>query len=216
MPGFGRRKSLDPRDRLFSIAAVLPPPSIRLWRNWWDNGWWGDQGNTNHCVGYAWEHWVDDGPTVHAVRPLYNPVGIYQSAQQVDEWPGENYEGTSVRGGAKVLKDLGRISEYRWAFSLDEIVRAILQVGPVVMGTNWYDSMMTPGRWGRVQIAGPVVGGHAYVLNGVNTITRRFRIKNSWGRGWGAHGRAFIGYDDMARLLAEDGEACLAVEIADA
>lgn len=217
MPGFGRRAAPDPRDRLFSMAAVLPiTPSPRLWRHWWDYGWWGDQGQTNQCVGFAWEHWVDDGPTLHMPRPLYDPASIYHSAQTVDEWPGQDYEGTSVRGGAKALQALGRIREYRWAASLLEIEQAILSVGPVVMGTNWYESMMTPGFLGTIKVEGAIVGGHAYVLNGVNTIRRRFRIKNSWGRGWGSRGRASIGYDDMARLLAEDGEACLAIEIADA
>jgi C1A family cysteine protease len=56
------------------------------------------------------------------------------------------------------------------------------------------------------------MGGHAYVINGVNTKTQLFRIKNSWGRNWGQKGRAFISFSDMTRLIREGGEICLGTE----
>ena len=45
------------------------------------------------------------------------------------------------------------------------------------------------------------MGGHAYVINGVNTIKKQFRLKNSWGRKWGQGGHAFISFDDMKKLI---------------
>jgi len=47
----------------------------------------------------------------------------------------------------------------------------------------------------------------------VNLKQSIFRIKNSWGRAWSNNGFAFISFDDMARLLSEDGEACIAHEV---
>jgi C1A family cysteine protease len=86
-------------------------------------------------------------------------------------------------------------------------------LGPVVVGTNWYNGMFYPNRNGLIKISGRIAGGHAYVINGVNTVTRLFRIKNSWGQSWGQSGHAYISFTDMERLIRERGEICFAVEI---
>ena len=80
------------------------------------------------------------------------------------------------------------------------------------MGTNWYYNMFFPDKTGRIKLGGYLAGGHAYVLNGVNTKTQLFRIKNSWGRKWGQLGHAYISFSDMSRLIKEQGEICLAIE----
>lgn len=212
--GLGRIHLPDARDHAYLIADVLPRArSLRPWRYWWDNGWWGDQGETPQCVAYAWEHWLDDGPVLHPKRPVFDPALIYQLAQENDETPGVNYEGTSVRGGAKALAFLGKIGEYRWAWNVETVANAVLQLGPVVVGTNFYQAMFEPDSRGFIRPGGALVGGHAYVLSGVNVWLKRFRMKNSWGRGWGQAGHAWITFDDFARLLSEDGEACLATEV---
>jgi C1A family cysteine protease len=38
-------------------------------------------------------------------------------------------------------------------------------------------------------------------------------MKNSWGRGWGIDGRASISFADMERLILDNGEACMAVQV---
>jgi hypothetical protein len=180
---------------------------------WNDNSWWGNQGNTPQCVGYAWAHWIADGPVIHSgVQPPVNPTLIYQQAQLVDEWVGTNYDGTSVRGGVKYLQNSGKVSNYYWAFDVQTMVNTILNIGPVVVGTNWYNNMFYPNPNGVISIGGSLAGGHAYVINGVDTVTRQFRIKNSWGQSWGKQGHAFISFTDMTRLINENGEICLAVE----
>ena len=44
-----------------------------------------------------------------------------------------------------------------------------LNVGPVVVGTNWYYGMFYPDTTGLIKIRGGLAGGHAYVINGVDT-----------------------------------------------
>ena len=166
------------------------------------------------CVGYAWAHWIEDGPITHTgnTHPIIPPSLIYQEAQKVDEWPGENYDGTSVRGAAKYLQTSSKISNYYWAFDLNTLVNTVLNLGPVVVGTNWYYNMFFPNNTGVISVSGSLAGGHAYVINGVDTVTQKFRIKNSWGKTWGIGGHAYISFNDMKRLINENGEICLAVE----
>lgn len=218
--GLGRRPSVDSRDDAFPMSMALPIEAPGITHRYWNaEGWWGDQGSTSQCVAYAWTHWLEDGPITQPKTPhggaqsVVRPFDLYREAQKVDEWPGEDYDGTSVRAGAKVLQSMGFVREYRWAFTVDTVVKAVLSVGPVVVGTNWYSGMFEPDSEGLIDVTGGVVGGHAYVLNGVNVRRGLFRVKNSWGRDWGRHGHALIGIEDMSRLINEQGEACLAVEV---
>lgn len=212
-PGLGRRFAPDARDANYSARALMAV-SDRIYRYWNASGWWGDQGSTSMCVGYGWAHWIEDGPVGHPGKaPIMRPQAIYAAAQKVDEWPGEDYDGTSVRAGAKVVKSGGYISSYHWATTLAEVVAILLNTGPVVVGTNWYESMFEPDEAGLLDVSGGVAGGHCYVLDGVNTRHELIRLKNSWGRNWGHLGFAYIGFDDFERLLLEDGEACVALEV---
>ena len=215
----GRLYVPDERDRSFPAATVLRESTLRHMQ-WWDEGWHGDQMYDPHCVAFAWAHYLADGPRPVSVfssrRPGVNTRDLYCEAQKRDPWPGdcENplYDGTSVRAGAKVLKEWGHLSEYRWAFTADEVAQAILTRGPVIAGTLWFQGMSYPDRKGIMHVTGSPEGGHAYVLNGVNLDTRLFRIKNSWGRNWGLSGRAYIGFDSMQTLLDAYGEACVPIQ----
>lgn len=215
---FGRIESPDDRDKLFPVSAVLAsvPPGLTQ-KYWWADGWWGDQGTTSECTAYSWMHWVEDGPVVqdHSNRPpkpLIAPKELYTEAQKRDPWEGEAYDGSSVRAVAKCLLDLGVISTYRWATNVQDVVNTVLTLGPMVVGTKWYGNMNEPGSNGVMRLGGRSMGGHAYVINGVDTQKNMFRIKNSWGKRWGKEGFAFISIDDFDKLLADGGEACIAFE----
>lgn len=215
---FGRLESVDARDKDFLVASVLPnTPAGLTQKYWWADGWWGDQGATSECTAYSWMHWLEDGPVVQdspgrPPKPFIAPNKLYREAQKRDQWEGEAYDGSSVRAVAKVMTDLGLISSYRWAQSTQDIVNTILTIGPMVVGTRWSSNMNEADSRGLIKIGGRGMGGHAYVLNGVDTEKGVFRIKNSWGKGWGKDGFAFISIDDFDTLFTNGGEACIAFE----
>lgn len=209
----GRLPAADERDRQYLLPRKI---STRKYRYWSAYEYSLDQGMYPHCVAYSWSHFLVDSPTPHSLD--YPPHMLYHEAQLIDEWPGENYDGTSVRAGAKVLQTLGRIGEYQWAFDLPTVIGHLLEVGPVIVGTNWYEQMFVPElikgtKTYKISIGGEVVGGHAYKLDGVNVDAGYVRLKNSWGTEWGNKGFARMSFVDLSRLISEDGEACRAVEV---
>jgi len=173
-----------------------------------------NQGSLPHCVEYAWHHWLQTGRTrPKQPWPYWNYGEAYAQMQKVDEWDGENYDGTSVRAGAKVLQQMGFVGSYLWAWDAETVIDAVLTTGPVVMGTNWYTSMFEPDSRGRIKVLGYNEGGHAWLIDGVNRKQRMVRAKNSWGKDFGVNGRFWLTFDDLQRLITEQGEACLAVEV---
>ena len=207
---FGRLVLVDERDKNYPLKAILPTTTERTER-YWDSTVFLDQGAKPMCVGYGWAHWVDDPPITHP--QLIDPEWIYNEAQKIDGFP-MPHDGSTVRAAAKILQGKSVISNYYWAQSSNDIVMAVLEKGPVTVGTNWYSDMSSPSIIdGLIKPTGQLQGGHCYLINGVDTKKGLLRIKNSWGRLWGKLGEAYISFDDMGKLLAEGGEGCLATEI---
>lgn len=217
-PVMGRREHIDARDALFPVSAVLPEADPFVTEKyWWDDMWWGNQGETSHCVAFSWMHWIENGPVFQDAipgrsKPFYDPNKFFDQCQAHDPWEGTNYPGTSVRTAARLLKLLGVVKEYRWASNAEEVAQTIINLGPMVAGTTWMSDMFTPNADGIIRPHGSSAGGHAYLLNGVDLKKRLIRVKNSWGQEWGVGGHAFISFEDFDFLLSHGGEACIAFE----
>jgi hypothetical protein len=205
---FDRIPELDPRNRNYPIMALLEERVVRP--RGWSLKTQLDQGAEGACVGFAWSHELAAVPRKISVT---NDTArqVYHRAQQLDEWEGENYEGTSVLGGAKAIQEQGHITEYRWAFGLQEALLALSYAGPVVFGLNWYRGMMDTNNDGYIHPEGQIMGGHAIVGIAVHTATNRIVLQNSWGGNWGNKGRCYLSWEHLDVLLRQEGECCVPV-----
>jgi len=220
---FGRLESPDPRDHRFLLDRLLHAPGTvtlpkrKLWTIDPTNL---NQGSTGSCVGHAWANFLRSEPIVTPNEDADAPRwAIYDAATQIDQWPEndadtERQHGTSVRAAAQALKDMGRLKSYVWAFSLQPAIEWVLTKGPLVMGTNWYESMNETDAKGLVKLRRWTrpIGGHAYLWRGVDTRAALALCSNSWGDSWGRSGDFDVSLRDMERLIREGGECCAAVQ----
>lgn len=198
----------DERSRSYPIRALVGAAPLRskLWRCPIVL----DQGREGACVGFAWTH--EKAGTPVSIQGLTTEMALatYRRARELDEWPGEDYDGTSVIAGVLAGREQGYYGEFRWAFGMQDLILGLWK-GPAVLGIPWYDSMYEAPN-GKVSISGDMVGGHAILCRGVNVPGRYFVLHNSWGPDWGINGDARISFEDMERLLHEQGEACIPVQ----
>lgn len=215
---FDRRPQFDERSRAFPVRTLVPagehaPLQALTPRSYtWSCTQVLDQGQEGACVGFGWSGELAARPAVVPGVSDETARHLYHAAQLVDEWDGENYEGTSVLAGAKVVQSAGFMDEYRWAFSLQDVLLTLGYHGPVVIGVNWRSGMWDIDAEGWVHATGDVVGGHCVFLRAVNVRQHGVLIQNSWGLGWGMNGCAHLSWDDLAVLLDDQGDACVPVK----
>ena len=217
---FGWRSYHDERSKQYGIRNVIKKKTT-IKKQMWQEGVVLDQGQEGACVGFGWtgEYLAQpQAPTPQPSTTVANTFAatVYRDAKKIDEYPGESYDGTSVLAGAKVMKSRGFITSYRWCFSIEDIRDAIIQEGPVVVGIPWYDGMYDTAPNGLVKLAGKKIGGHCILITGYdpamkigNRTYEVFRWRNSWGPDYGVGGSAYIKSGDLARLLKDEGEACV-------
>jgi len=117
---------------------------------WWD---FYNQGQEGACVGFGISRLASQ-----LNRKRYDGFWLYHEAQKVDEYPGEDYEGTSVRAGLDVLRTRGHcvvgedgkdepeqigegIRANRWARNIDDVLSAL--------GYGGLDYVDVLNSWGR-------------------------------------------------------------------
>jgi hypothetical protein len=217
------RPQFDERSRQYPIRTFFPAiqnKTFTLWRH----GEILDQGSEGACVGFGWTAEALAGPVHVDLKDVPAPKApkepnkfanyIYREAQKIDQWPGEDYEGTSVLAGAKIMSRYNVIHQYRWAFGINDVVNALMSQGPVVLGINWYSGMYSAPH-GKLEVFGNHVGGHCILAIGYNPSSQEFDgketiiLQNSWGESWGNHGVAEMTVEALDKLLKEGGEACV-------
>ncbi len=84
-----------------------------------------DQGSEGACTGFGlaavvnYLLFVRDVPGPEGEARRVSPAMLYQLARMYDEWPGEDYEGSSCRGALKGWQRHGVCRESLWPYVLD-------------------------------------------------------------------------------------------------
>lgn len=206
---FGWNPRFDSRSRQFGINQSLPVLQLKRKSMRWSCPVYFDQNDEPSCTGFSTIHAAISEPyPVTGLSPTHARY-LYQRAKELDQWPGEDYEGSSVLGAVSAAKEFGYFLEYGWCFSENEVNAAVCYTGPVIMGTNWTSGMMEPDSHGIIRATGESLGGHAYPIIGYDVKTELYRIHNSWGISFGDFGDCYIHSDDLAKLMKEGAEACV-------
>jgi hypothetical protein len=222
-----RPDTLDFRDKMYEANLHEVPVAISLDTYKKYKVPMLDQGKEGACTGFGLATVANyllrrrkQVPDMKAVSPRM----LYQMAKRYDEWPGENYSGSSARGAMKGWHKHGVCTDSCWPYkqaadnrlteqrTSDALLRplgayyrvnhkdlvamhsAMAEVGILYATATVHEGWENISKDGVIPFAEKVLGGHAFAIVAYNE--RGFWIQNSWGKDWGKAGFALITYDD--------------------
>ena len=222
-----RPDAMDFRDLMYVPSLVEVPTHIPLGDYLDHDVPVLDQGTEGACTGFGLATVANYLLRRRRVRPDADPVSprmFYKLARRYDEWPGEDYSGSSARGAMKGWHKHGVCASTLWSKPAHDAVglnakraadachrplgayfrvnhknlvamhSAIAEVGVL------YATATVHSGWDEVDASGVIaqtdaaLGGHAFAI--VAYDEAGFWIQNSWGTGWGKRGFGRISYDD--------------------
>jgi pimeloyl-ACP methyl ester carboxylesterase len=188
-----------------------------------------NQGQEGACTGFGLAtviHYLLRTRRVVPDRAEVSPWMLYEMARRYDEWPGDNYEGSSARGAMKGWNKHGVCSKAHWPkedrhpdrykIRFSEALRrplgaylrvnhkdviamhsAITEVGVLYATATVHDGWDDVGRNGVIDY-----DPEKSTVTGGHAFAivaydiDGFWIQNSWGRSWGRAGFGHVSYDD--------------------
>ena len=102
-----------------------------------------------------------------------------------------------------------QVTAYRKLLTVAEMRACLAEGFPFVFGFTVYESLQSDrvARTGEIplpDITERAVGGHAVLAVGYDDARQVFRLRNSWGRGWGRSGYGTIPYEYLDRRNLSD------------
>jgi len=210
----------DPRDfdirSLINVAAIAPalPTRFRVFSATRIGRF--DQ-QENSCVGQssAFVKIIQERRDMRRHYPI-EPLWIWDRAKELDGIGDPTADrGTYIRTALQLLVDEGaaihrdgdadprfKLSAYFRCHTVTDVKAAMYAVGPVLFGSDWFDSWFEPGDGGMLPKPDTNVGGHATAGYGWNDLIEvpwdgsmgAFRVANSWGEEYGDDGDFWMPY----------------------
>ena len=191
-----------------------------------------DQGREGACTGFALAAAIDllkrrSGESDFQASSRM----LYEMAKRHDEWAGEDYEGSSLRGAIQGWKNMGVCTEDQWKYyhsarrrgdltierakaARNNTIGAYYRLRPEI--ADFHAALMESGvivasamvhkGWqkpdgDRIIMHDALDGGHAFAIVGYNL--EGFWVQNSWGKDWGDRGVALWTYEDWIKSLMD-------------
>jgi hypothetical protein len=198
-----------------------------------------DQGREGACTGFGLAAVINLLNQERGEKTRVSPRMLYEMARLHDEWPGEDYAGSSCRGAIKGWYNMGVCSDGKWRYQADKpgsltvdrakdarknTIGAYYRIQPRIAdfhaaineGVAVFCSARTHGGWmrpdartGTIPFIREERGGHAFAIVGYNS--KGFWIQNSWGRSWGKNGLGLWQYEDWLENLMDAWVCSLAL-----
>jgi len=91
-----------------------------------------------------------------------------------------------------------KVKEYAKILSVEGMKKAVAINGPCYIAVPVYDKPGPNGMWDPAPDA-KIRGGHAMTIVGYDDDDQHFKIRNSWGEGWGNGGYCWFPYSDWGK-----------------
>lgn len=208
---------------LIELAEYIDPP-VHTRRNILD------QKSEGACTGFAVAGAINL-LNQRAGRDIQvSPRMLYEMAKRCDEWPGEDYDGSSLRGAINGWKNMGVCEDSVWPYrvgpnkgdltieraknarnhtigayyrlkpEISHFHAAMNETGVVAVSANVHSGWDNP-RDGVIKFNKTTSGGHAFIIIGYND--KGFWVQNSWGKDWGDNGVALWTYEDWINNIMD-------------
>lgn len=188
-----------------------------------------NQGREGACTGFALAAAINQLRALAKIDGNVSARMLYEMAKKHDEWTGDGYEGSSLRGAIHGWKNMGVCLEQDWGngdttdgltveraklarhISLGSYYRirpvisdyhaALKEVGVIICSARVHSG------WNDIQgdeiQTGPATGGHAFAIVGYSQKRKGFWVQNSWGKNWGEDGYALWKYQDWIETVMD-------------
>lgn len=230
----------DIRDRYYDApliqlhAKLDPPKNLAVL----------DQGQEGACTGFGL------AATIHLLldrsgrpRTRVSTRMLYEMARRHDEWPGEDYEGSSLRGALRGWSSMGVCTEKSWPYDpkkadtevtiarakeareitlgayfrlrphLPDYHAALCQAEVIYVSADVHDGWSKPDAHGVIKYTPDTVIDGGHAFAIVGYNEKGFWVQNSWGPDWGAKGLALWTYEDWLDNVVDAWAVRLALPV---
>ena len=218
----------DIRDRYYEPALISLASQVDH-----SGGQVLDQGTEGACTGFALAAVINLLNMMRGQSFEASPRMLYEMAQKHDEWPGEDYDGSSCRGAIRGWSNMGVCGDDDWKFvankrgeltikramdarnhplgayyrlrpNIVDYHAALNEVDAIYVSARVHSGWFNPKTVGGVAIIQPdPEPAGGHAFAIVGYNDDGFIVQNSWGEDWGKDGFAIWRYADWQASVSD-------------
>ena len=192
-----------------------------------------NQGGEGACTGFGLAAVINRLNHIRGRKVAVSARMLYEMARKHDEWPGEEYTGSSCRGAIKGFANMGVCSDNIWPYvankpgtlnvkaandarsntigayyrlknRVSDFHAALNEAGAIFCSAEVHDGWSSSSmNKGVIPFSGKTEKGGGHAFAIVGYNNKGFWIQNSWGIGWGQSGTALWTYEDWYENISD-------------